>query len=72
MADQSVAQTFRCPHPPLQINATGVCCDCGAAVLPCMWTSASECFMARERSVAGISDAIPTCAEHTDDPEWRS
>ena len=34
------------------------------ATAPCPWTSADECAMARERSVAGISDDIPPCDGH--------
>ena len=30
----------------------------------CPWTSADECAMARERSVAGISNDIPSCDVH--------
>lgn len=30
----------------------------------CAWTSADECAMAAERSVAGISDVMPTCSVH--------
>lgn len=30
----------------------------------CEWTSADECAMAQERSVAGTADEIPTCAVH--------
>ena len=32
----------------------------------CPWTDSEECATARERSVAGISDKIPTCAMHGD------
>ena len=31
---------------------------------PCPYTSAEECYAARERSVAGISNIIPSCVEH--------
>jgi hypothetical protein len=34
------------------------------ATASCSWTSADECAMARERSVAGISDEIPPCDVH--------
>jgi len=34
------------------------------AAVPCSWTAADECAMARERSVAGISDDIPACEVH--------
>lgn len=37
---------------------------CPACEMECPWTSASECAMARERSVAGVSDTIPSCAVH--------
>lgn len=30
----------------------------------CPYVDASECHMARERSVAGVSDRIPVCPEH--------
>jgi hypothetical protein len=30
----------------------------------CPWTSADECATARERSVAGTSDPIPSCPIH--------
>ena len=44
-----------------------VCDDCGAeSAVPCPWnaTTCSECSMMRERSVAGRSDVIPSCAAH--------
>jgi hypothetical protein len=40
------------------------------------WTSADECAMTRERSVAGISDEIPPCDVHGPYPvttrEWEA
>ena len=30
----------------------------------CPWENADECSMARERSVAGVSDVIPDCPVH--------
>jgi len=35
-----------------------------SATTTCPWTSADECAMVRERSVAGISNAIPSCPVH--------
>jgi len=37
----------------------------------CEWSSASECAMARERSVAGVSDAIPACPVHGEHEDAR-
>lgn len=36
---------------------------------PCPWSDADECAMARERSVAGISNVIPACPVHGPHPD---
>lgn len=44
-----------------------VCTDCGrmsSAACPYGATTDSECSMIRERSVAGVSNVIPSCPAH--------
>lgn len=35
----------------------------------CPWSDAQECQVARERSVAGISNDIPACPLHGEHPD---
>ena len=38
----------------------------------CLWSSATECALARERAVAGTSDEIPECPDHGRHPDAES
>lgn len=69
MLDEASMADASCPNcGDVSGAACGACAAFGAHGGPCGHgcdeTSADECAMVRERSVAGLADEIPACAVH--------